>query len=126
MTQREFLNKVIEANVNDELTAYATSALDKLNERNAKRKTSMTPSQKANAEIMPKITDFVREQEGAVLASTVAEHFDFSTQKASGLLNLLVKDGTLTATEVKVPKKGKRKAYTVTTANTEDAEDTED
>lgn len=123
MTQREFLNKVIEANVTDELTAYATSALDKLNERNAKRKTSMTPSQKANAEIMPKITDFVREQEGAVLASTVAEHFNFSTQKASGLLNLLVKSGDLTATEVKVPKKGKRKAYTVTTADTEDTED---
>lgn len=37
MTNREFFNAIINANVNDELTAHATAELAKLDKRNAQR-----------------------------------------------------------------------------------------
>ena len=37
MTNREFFNAIINANVSDELTAHATDELEKLDKRNAQR-----------------------------------------------------------------------------------------
>ena len=40
MTNREFFNAIINANVNDELTAHATAELEKLDKRNAQQDTA--------------------------------------------------------------------------------------
>lgn len=110
MTTREFLNTVIKANVSEEVTTYATAALGKLDERNAKRKTTLTPSQKANEAFKEEIKAFLADKEDYTLCSEIAEHFNVKTQKATGVLGLMIKDGTVEAAEIKV-KGGKRKGY---------------
>lgn len=115
MTQREFFEKVIAANINEEMTAYATGAIGKLDERNAKRKTTPTKSQKANEEFKAQIVEFLTGKEEYTLCSEIADHFEVKTQKASGVLGLMIKDGTVEAADVKV-KGGKRKGYRLVTA----------
>lgn len=120
MTQREFFNKVIEANVNDELTTYARGALDKLDKRNATRKSKPTKSQEANNAFKAEIAEFLADTTDYVLGATIANHFGVTPQKATGVLALMVKDGTVEVTDVKVPKQGKRKGYRLVTATTEE------
>lgn len=119
MTQREFFNKVIEANVNDELTAYAHGALDKLDKRNASRKSKPTKSQEANNAFKAEIAEFLDGKTDYTLGSAIAAHFNVTPQKATGVLALMVKDGTVEVTDVKVPKQGKRKGYRLVTATAE-------
>ena len=115
MTQRDFFEMVIAANVNGEMTAYAKNAIRKLDERNAKRKSTPTKSQKANGEFKAQIAEFLAGREDYTLCSEIAEHFDVKTQKASGVLGLMVKDGTVEIADVKV-KGGKRKGYRLVAA----------
>ena len=114
MTQKEFFQKVVEANINEEMTAYATKAIEKITERNEKRKTTPTKSQKANEEFKAQIAEFLAGKEEYTLCSEIADHFEVNTQKASGVLGLMVKDGKVEAADVKV-KNGKRKGYRLVT-----------
>ena len=116
MTQREFFQKVVEANINEEMTTYATKAIEKITERNEKRKTTPTKSQKENEAFKAQIIEFLPDKEGYTLCSEIAAHFEVKTQKASGVLVRMVEDGTVESTEVKVPKQGKRKGYRLVTA----------
>jgi response regulator of citrate/malate metabolism len=116
MTQRDFFTNVINANINDEMTQYAQDAITKLDTRNEKRKSTQTKSQKVNEGLMDKIAEFLGTKTAPTLCSEIATKFGYSTQKAAGLLGLLVKAGRVTQTEVKVPKVGKRKAYTLVQA----------
>ena len=112
MTQREFYTNVIAANINEEITNYATAAIEKLDKRNAARSSKPTKSQIANAALMNEISAFLEGREN-VLASEIAAHFNITTQKATGVLALMVKDNRVTAAVVKIPKQGKRWAYTL-------------
>ena len=110
MTTREFLNAVIEANISDELNDQAQAMIANLDKRNAKRASTPSKTAVANEPIKASIVDlFVNG--GNKTASEVAVALTITTQKASALLRQLVENGTLTSTEVKVPKKGKCKAY---------------
>ena len=124
MTQREFFTAIVNGTINADIQAYAADAIVKLDKRNTNRKSKPTKSQQANVPLLAEIRNFLTGKKD-VLASEVAAHLDVTTQKASGLLKLLVDGGEVTAAEVKVPKQGKRKAYTL--ANTKDTtEDTEE
>ena len=112
MTNREFFTAVINANINAEITDFATDAIRKLDERNSKRKSTQTAAQKANETFKAEIADFLTNKEDFVLCSEIAKHFGVSTQKVTGVLSLMVKDGTVVAADVKV-KGGKRKGYKV-------------
>ena len=114
MTQREFLTMVANGENNEITQRYATEQIAKLDRRNANRKSTPTASQKANEKTMAQITDYMATKE-IVLASEIAAEFGISTQKASGLLKLLTDRGEITVSEVKIPKQGKRKAYSLTT-----------
>lgn len=112
MTTREFLNSVISANISDDVTAQAQAMIANLDKRNAKRAATPSKTAVANEPIKASIVDlFVNG--GSKTASEVAVALTITTQKASALLRQLVENGTLTSTEVKVPKKGKCKAYTL-------------
>ena len=125
MTQREFYTAIVNGTINADIQAYAADAIVKLDKRNATRASKPTKSQQANAPLLAEIRTFLTGKEN-VLAAEVAAHLDVTPQKASGLLKLLVDGGEATAAEVKVPKQGKRKAYTLvdTEDTTEDTEDT--
>ena len=110
MTNREFFNAVIKANINPEVTEMATSLLTKLDEKNAKRKNTETKEQKENKVLMGTILANLSAGTPTT-ASVLGTILGVSTQKASALCTLLVNEGKVVATEVKVKGKGKVKGY---------------
>lgn len=112
MTNRDFFNAIINANINDELTSFAQEAIEKLDARNAKRSSKPSKIALANVPVKEAIVNFLEGKEN-VTAADVAVGVEVSVQKASSLLRQMVADGQLTASEIKVPKKGKCKAYTL-------------
>lgn len=128
MTKREFLNDVIavidgtsEVDVL-ELKEFAKAEIVKLDERNASRSSKPTKTQIENEPIKEKILEVLSTGERMV-ASAIAERLEISTQKASALCRQLVESKQLKVEDVKIPKKGKQKAYMINTAA--DEEDTE-
>lgn len=128
MTKREFLNEVIavidgtsEVDVL-ELKEFAKAEIVKLDERNANRSSKPTKAQIENEPIKEKILEILSTGERMV-ASAIAERLEISTQKASALCRQLVESKKLKVEDVKIPKKGKQKAYMVNAAANE--EDTE-
>ena len=118
MTKREFLNEVIavidgtsEVNVL-ELKEFAKAEIVKLDERNANRSSKPTKTQIENEPIKEKILEVLSTGERMV-ASAIAERLEISTQKASALCRQLVESNKLKVEEVKIPKKGKQKAYSI-------------
>ena len=118
MTKREFLNEVIavidgtsEVNVL-ELKEFAKAEIVKLDERNASRSSKPTKAQIENEPIKEKILEVLSTGERMV-ASAIAEKVEISTQKASALCRQLVESQKLKVEEVKIPKKGKQKAYSI-------------
>ena len=128
MTKREFLNEVIavidgtsEVDVL-ELKEFAKAEIVKLDERNANRSSKPTKTQIENEPIKEKILEVLSTGERMV-ASAIAERLEISTQKASALCRQLVESKKLKVEDVKIPKKGKQKAYMVNAAaDEEDAE----
>lgn len=112
MTYRELYTNVIEGTITEETVEMAKSALAKLDERNARRAATPSKTAIANAPIKADIVAWLTEN-GTHIAKEIGEALNISTSKASALCGQMVKSGTLTATEVKVPKVGKRIAYTV-------------
>lgn len=112
MTNREFFNAIISANVNEELTAHATAELAKLDKRNVQRSSKPSKTQLENEPIKAHLLEIL-----AVKPMTASEIHEvdagLSTQKISSLCRQLVDAGKLTVEEVKVPKKGKQKQYTI-------------
>lgn len=106
MTKRDFFNAVITSVDNTELVEFAQAEIEKMDARNAKR--ASTPSKKSveNEPIKDAIKSVLTDEPQT--ASEIAEKVEISVQKASALLRQI--EG-LTVTEIKVPKKGKCKAY---------------
>lgn len=112
MTNRDFFNAVIAANVDDELTAYAKAEIEKLDARNDKRRNTMTKEQLANEDVKEQILAYLANAKSAV-ASEIAGALDLSTQKVSALCRQLVESGAVAVTDIKVKGKGAVKSYSV-------------
>lgn len=110
MTKREFLTAIMNGEMNDELQAYAVAEIDKMNEKNAQRKNKPSKTSIENEPIKAQMLELLATE--PMTAPDIAEHLEISTQKASSLARQLADDGKLEVTEIKVPKKGKRKLYT--------------
>ena len=109
MTNREFYNAIINSEVSDELKAFASAEIDKLNARNDKRRNTLTKEQIANEGLKKDIVAFIGV--GSKTASEIASALEISTQKVSALAKQLVDNGTLAKHEVAVKGKGKVLAY---------------
>ena len=117
MTNREFFTAIVSnPTLSAELVEFATEAIAKLDKRNASRSSKPSKASLANAPIKASIIKYVTAHANA-LASDIAEACEISTQKASALCVQMVKDNVLTVCEVKVPKKGKVKAYSLAVAD---------
>ena len=113
MTEREFLTKVMATEgVAEDVKAYAEAGIVKLDEKNAKRKNTETKAQKENKILMGQVLETI-EANGSMVASEVASVLEISTQKASALCVLLVKEGKLKAFDKKVKNKGAVKCYSL-------------
>lgn len=112
MTYREFYTAVSNGEINDEVIAMAQTAITKLDERNAKRASKPSKQAELNAPIKEEIVTWLTEN-GTHIAREVGEALHLTTAKASALLGQLVKEERVSAEEIKVPKVGKRMAYTI-------------
>lgn len=112
MTQREFFTKVIEANINEELTEKAKELVAGLDKRNAQKASTQTKTQKENEVLKAEMVDKLEKGKG-YLAAEIGVVMGFSTSKASALAKQLVDEGKATVADVKVKGKGMQKSYTV-------------
>ena len=112
MTQREFFTKVIEANINDELTEKAKELVAGLDKRNAQKSATQTKTQKENEVLKAEMLNKLEKGKG-YLAAEIGVVMGFSTSKASALAKQLVDEGKATVADVKVKGKGMQKSYTI-------------
>lgn len=112
MTNREFLNAVIASAISDEMTEKAKALIASMDRKNEARKDKPSKTAIANEPVKKAIVEYLTAN-GTKVASEVGEGVAITTQKASALCRQLVEDGVLKVTEVKVPKKGTLKAYTI-------------
>ena len=124
MTNREFYNSIIAENatITPEMIEHATEAIAKLDATAEKRKGKVSKADKAkrdaNAAMAKHIAETILGTEAktatdvaAVLTAEAGE--EVKVQKASYLCRLAVELGLANETEVKIPKKGTQKAYTI-------------
>ena len=104
MTQREFFTAIINGEINEEVTAFASESLVKMDNRNAKRvEKNANAHADEKAQILAVLTDTPQ------LASDIATAVGMTTAKVSGLLGRME---NITVGETKV-KGGKRKVYSL-------------
>ena len=111
MTFREFYTAVVNGTISDDEINFAQEQLTKLDERNEKRKAMPSKTAIANEPLKVAIVEMLAN--GGKFANEVGKALEVSTQKASGLLVQLEKAGQIESVELKVPKKGKSKFYTL-------------
>ena len=117
MTQREFFKKAIaifNEVENEEMKAYAESAIEKLDARNAKKSSTPSKTQVENESIKKEILEYLEGKSESV-SSVIGLALGYSTSKISALMKQLADEGKVTVTDVKIPKKGKVKGYTLAT-----------
>lgn len=112
MTYREFYTAIVNGEMNAELQAFATEAIAKLDTRNANRASRPSKVALANEPIKAQILEFLANGETHI-AKEIGEAVGITTAKASSLCGQLAKEEKVVATEVKLPKVGKRVAYTL-------------
>lgn len=106
MTQRDFYTAIVNSDLNDELKAFATDAIAKLDARNAKRASTPSKTQKENAPLIEKIASLLTSE--PKLASELASEMGVSPQKAGALAK---KVEGVNVCDVKVKGKGTQKGY---------------
>lgn len=101
MTYVNAINFALRA-INGEKLDNAVEVADKLialgqqlEKRNSTKSNKPTKAQRENADLKDQIVDYLTEQGGQYRAGEIAMSFGISGQKASALLNALVKEGRL-------------------------------
>jgi len=102
MTKREFYTAIVNGEITEEVTAFATAQIERLDNVNAKRREK--PSKKAleNAVIGEKIIAEILSNEPKTASEIGAELGNHSSQKVIGILRPFIADGTVVKTELKI------------------------
>lgn len=115
MTKREFLTAITEGTMNEEIVAFATAEIEKLDATNAKR--VVKAAEKAvekeaeRAPIREAIVACITDEPKTATMLIAEAGLELKPQAIPSLLKALVEDGTLTKVDVKVKGKGTQKAY---------------
>lgn len=117
MTNREFFTNISNGIINDEVIAHAKAAIAKMDTANANRKSKPSKTAIANEPIKQAIIALLTEN-GAMVASAIGAALttpeaEVTTSKASALCGQLVKADVLSVEDVKIPKKGSVKQYSI-------------
>ena len=114
ITMRQFFEAVVNGNITPAMVEKAKAEIAKLDATNAKRAEKAKAKSAENEPFKVAIYDFLVAN-GTKTTAEIAmgvEVLEGSAPKASAMCRQMVDEGRLTASEVKVPKKGKAKAYT--------------
>lgn len=123
MTNREFFQTVINANINADITAHAEDALAKLDATNAKRAEKAAEKSAENVAAINALVPYLTGDPQT--ATDLMQYSGASVQRTSYLLRTAVKMGLCEVTDVKVAKKGMQKGYFVSGVATTEATETE-
>ena len=128
MTNREFYTAISNtAELSEELRNFATEQLTKLDNRNATRSSKPSKTQLENAPIKQALLEFLSANPGKYTEGELGEKLNITHNKAGALARQLVAEGKVVSAEVKLPKVGKRKVYSladgVEVAEVEDTEE---
>ena len=119
MTMRQYHESVIAIpGAPADVVAKARAEIAKLDATNAKRAEKSKEKSAENAPFKQAIFDFLVAN-GTKTTAEIAEGVNLTPPKASAMCRQMVEEGRLTASEVKVPKKGKAKAYTAIVDDTD-------
>ena len=124
MTNREFYNAIVKANITEDITAHAVAEIAKLDKKNAKRKAEEGTIKEENRPIADAILKAL--EGGSMLSANLAQAVGVTTQKVNGVAGEMVKLGMLDKFKVKVKNKGEQTAYALATTDKADNEDTAD
>ena len=119
MTNREFFVAISKcADLSADLREHAQTQLDKMDASNAKNRGKESKTYKANLPLMAEVLELLANKpmltsEVSIAMST--EERPISTSKASALCGQLVKAEVLSVEDVKIPKKGTVKQYSIAT-----------
>ena len=113
MTNREFYTAIVEGKLNDEVKAFATASIEKLDARNVARNSKPSKAQLENAPIKQALIEYLSTHNGSFTEGDLGTALGVTHNKAGALARQLVAEGVATVAEVKIPKVGKRKAYSI-------------
>ena len=109
MTTREYFQAVLDAHISDDMDAASRTLIQKLDEKNEKRKTTETKEKKEAAARREAVLAFLKEQTEPVTRDTIAGVLDMTPAQAGAACKAL---GELVAkSEIKVDK-ARKVAYT--------------
>lgn len=112
MTTREFLNAVIGMeSVSDEMVEKANAMLVALDNRNISRSSKPTKTQLANEPIKVAIAEILKGASEPLTSPQITELLNDETISHNKVTALLKQIDGVVVSEIKVPKKGKMKAY---------------
>lgn len=113
MTNREFFTAISEGKLTDEIKEFAVAAIEKLDNRNANRSNKPTKAQLENAPIKQALLEYLTSNDGQYTEGDLGTALGVTHNKAGALARQLVAEGKVTSAEVKFPKIGKRKVYSI-------------
>ena len=132
MTKREFFVKAAAGEMNEEMMTFAAEQLVKMDETLAKRKGKVSEREQAKrdanealarrvvAEILgseSKTATYIAAEMNALMPEVLEK--PANAQKASAVMKKAMELDLVVQSEVKIPKKGTQKAYTVKVAEAE-------
>ena len=114
MTMKEFLSAVaVLSSATPEMVEFANAELAKIENKNKKRRETVSQNQANNQEMLNIIVETLK-SDTTITSAEVAVLFGVTTQKASAILAMGVKTGVLSVADIKNPKgKGKVKGYSL-------------
>ena len=114
MTNREFFVSISEGKLTEDCVAHATEALAKMDAANAKRKDKPSGKQTENAPIKAALLTLLTENPNTQYTENeLGTALEVTHNKAGSLARQLVAEGKAVSAEVKFPKVGKRKVYSL-------------
>lgn len=115
MTNREFLNSVVEGTITDEMKEYAAAEIEKLDATNAKRREKAAEKAvEKNAEKAPireALWNALSEDPQTASDLIAVTGLDLKPQSIPSLMKPFVEDGTVLKVDVKVKGKGTQRGY---------------
>lgn len=124
MTNREFYTNIVNGTITEAEKEFALAAIAKMDETNEKRKNKTSPK---DAEKQAEMA-VLRESIFAVITNVPQTEADIAAQvgvtgaKARAQLRKLVDEGRVVSADIKVPKKGTCKGYSLAPAGEDVAE----
>ena len=117
MTNREFFNAIVKANLGEDITNHALAEIGKLDKKNAKRKATEGEIKTENKPLAEAI--LVALANGSMLSANLAQAVGVTTQKVNGVAGEMFKLGMLDKFKVKVKGKGEQTAYALVATEAE-------